>query len=98
MTALTTRRCKALYKTECSRFEEIRTEAADLDPATLAAARLAIRSEMEQAATDKIRRILPDKISDTAIRSAVSEVDRDLRESEPAYRITDRQRHHSRER
>ena len=69
---------EAEYQTERSRFEEIRTEAADLDPAALAAARLAIRPEKEQAALDEIHRAYPDKISVFALRDTVSAVDSDL--------------------
>ncbi|MBR3077506.1 MAG: MobA/MobL family protein [Oscillospiraceae bacterium] len=69
---------EAEYQTERSRFEEIRTEAADLDLAALAAARLAIRPEKEQAALDEIHRAYPDKISVFALRDTVSAVDSDL--------------------
>ncbi len=86
------------YQTERSRFEETRTEAADLDPAALIAARLAIRPEKEQAAFDEIHRTFPDKISVFAIRDTVSAVDSDLLEMEPVNRISIRQRHHSHER
>ena len=65
------------YQTERSRFDEIRAEAAELDPAALAAARLAIRPEKEQAALDEIHRAYPDKISVFALRDTVSAVDSD---------------------
>ena len=86
------------YQAERARFDETLSEAAELDPTALTAARLAIRSEKEQSAFDEIHRTFPDKISVFAMRDTVSEVDRDLRKSEPVERISSRQRHHSHER
>ena len=86
------------YQAERARFDETLSEAAELDPTALTAARLAIRSEKEQSAFDEIHRTFPDKISVFAVRDTVSEVDSDLRESGFANRTNDRQRHHSNER
>ena len=68
------------YQTERSRFEEIRTEAADFDPSALAAARLAIRPEKEQAAFEEIKRAFPEKLPVFANRDTIAAVDLDLHE------------------
>ncbi len=68
------------YQEELRRFDALRPEIGTLNLAALAAARLAIRPEKEQAAFDEIHRTFPDKISVFAIRDTVSAVDSDLRE------------------
>ena len=68
------------YQTERSRFDETLSEAADLDSHALAAARLAIRPEKEQAAFEEIKRAFQEKLSVFANRDTIAAVDLDLHE------------------
>ena len=72
---------EAEYQTERSRFEEIRTEAADRDPAALTAARLAIRPEKETAAFEEIRKAFPEKLPVFGRHDTIVEVDKELNEA-----------------
>ena len=69
---------EAEYQTERSRFEEIRSEAADLDPVALTVARLAIRPEKENAAFEEIRKAFPEKLPVFMRHDTTVEVDSDL--------------------
>ena len=85
------------YQEELRRFDELRPDMEALDPAALAAARLAIRPGKEQAAFDEIHQTFPDKISVFAVRDTVSAVDSDLREEGMVNKLRELQRHPSRQ-
>ncbi len=68
------------YRAELQRFDELRPEAEALDQAVLAAARLAIRPEKEQAAFEVIRKTFPGKLPVFARSETVEIVDHDLNE------------------
>lgn len=70
--------CPRAYHTERSRFDETLSDAADLDPRTLAAARLSIRPEKENAAFDEIRNAFPEKLPVFLRHDTTVEVDHDL--------------------
>ena len=73
---------EAEYQTERSRFDETLSDAADLDPVALAAARLVIRPEKENAAFDAIRVAFPEKLPVFARHDAIAEVDKELNEAD----------------
>ena len=68
------------YQEERARFDETIAEAAGLDPHALAAARLAIRSEKENAAFEEIRKTFPEKLPVFLRHDTISDVDFDLHE------------------
>jgi hypothetical protein len=70
------------------RFDELRPAAEALDPHALAAARLAIRLEKENAAFDEIRKASPEKLPVFARRDTITTVDADLHEVDLEDRAT----------
>ena len=66
------------YQAERSRFEETISEAASLDSRALAATRLAIRPEKENAAFGAIRKAFPEKLPVFMRYDTITEVDNDL--------------------
>ena len=69
------------YQSERSRFDETLFEAADLDPAALAAARLAIRPEKETVAFEEIHKTIPEKLPVFMRLTTTAAVDNDLCEN-----------------
>lgn len=69
------------YRAELQRFDELRPEAEALDQSALAAARLAIRPEKEQAAFEELRKTFPGKLPVFARSETIRSVDYDLNES-----------------
>ena len=76
------------YRAELQRFDELRPAAEALDPHALAAARLAIRLEKENAAFDEIRKASPEKLPVFARRDTITTVDADLHEVDLEDRAT----------
>ncbi len=79
---------EAEYRSELQRFDELRPEAEALDQSALAAARLAIRLEKENAAFDEIRKASPEKLPVFARRDTITTVDADLHEVDLEDRAT----------
>ena len=79
---------EAEYRAELQRFDELRPEAEALDQSALAAARLAIRLEKENAAFDEIRKASPEKLPVFARRDTITTVDADLHEVDLEDRAT----------
>ena len=68
------------YRSELQRFDEFRPAVETLDQAALAATRLAIRPEKENAAFEDLRKAFPEKLPVFARRDISQAVDRELRE------------------
>ncbi|MBQ7492762.1 MAG: hypothetical protein IJT76_09320 [Clostridia bacterium] len=73
----------AELNTALSEYEELKGQAADLDPDELAMAQLAIRPEKEAAVQSKIKEAYGDKYDFWAIIGAEKAVSRMLKEEDP---------------